>query len=70
MSVKLLTEHNFEFLILRRGCTGSAESTLVKKPHYWKSHVTAQLYQTASVQTSIIDKFMLSWTINLMAKEI
>ena len=30
MSVKLLTEHNFEFLSLTGGCTGSSESTLVK----------------------------------------
>ena len=33
MSVKLLTENNMEFLSLKRGCTGSSESTLVKMPH-------------------------------------
>ena len=33
------------FLSLKRGCTGSSESTLVKMPHCWKSHVTAQLYK-------------------------
>ena len=43
MSVKLLTEHNLEFLSLKGGGTGSSESTLVKMPHCWKSHVTAQL---------------------------
>ena len=43
MSVKLLTEHNLEFLSLTGGCTGSFESTLVKVPHCWKSHVTAQI---------------------------
>ena len=43
MSVKLLTEHNLEFLSLKGGYTGSSESTLVKMPHCWKSHVTAQL---------------------------
>ena len=37
MSVKLLTEHHLEFLSLKKGCTGSSESTLVKMPHYWKS---------------------------------
>ena len=42
MSVKLLTEHNLEFLSLKGGCTGSSESTLVKMPHCWKSHVAAQ----------------------------
>ena len=44
MSVKLLTEHNLECLSLKGGCTGSSESTLVKMPHCWKSHVTGQLY--------------------------
>ena len=44
MSVKLLTEHHLEFLTLKRGCRGSSESTLVKMPHCWKSHVMAQIY--------------------------
>ena len=39
--VKLLTEHHFEFLCLKGGCTGWYESTLVKMPHCWKSHVAA-----------------------------
>ena len=43
ISVKLLTEHQFEFLGLSGGCTASSESTLVKMPHCWKSHVMAQL---------------------------
>ena len=43
MTVKLLTEHHLEFLSLKGGCTGSSESTLVKMPHCWKSHVTAQI---------------------------
>ena len=43
MSVKLLTEHYLEFLSLKRGCTGSSESTLVKMPRCWKSHVVAQI---------------------------
>ena len=42
MSVKLLTQHNLEFPSLLGGCTGSSESTLVKMPHCWKSHVAAQ----------------------------
>ena len=41
MTVKLLTEHHLEFLSLKGGCTGSSESTLVKMPHCWKSHVAA-----------------------------
>ena len=43
MIVKLLTEHHLEFLSLKEGCTGSSESTLVKMPHCWKSHATAQI---------------------------
>ena len=49
MSVKLLTEHHLEFLSLKGGFTGWSESTLVKPPHCWKSHVTAQfisIYRT------------------------
>ena len=30
MIVKLLTEHHLEFIILKGGCRGSSESTLVK----------------------------------------
>ena len=44
VSVKLLTEHHLEFLSLKGGCTGSSECTLIKMPHCWKSHVTAQLF--------------------------
>ena len=43
MIVKLLIEHHLEFLGLTGGCTDSSESTLVKMPHCWKSHVTAQM---------------------------
>ena len=44
MNVKLvLTEHLLEFLSLKGGCRGSSESTLVKMPHCWKSHATAQI---------------------------
>ena len=43
MSVNLLTEHTLEFLRLKGGCTGSSESTLVKMPHCWKSHVAAHI---------------------------
>ena len=46
MTVKLLTEHHLEFLSLKGGSTGLSESTLVKMPHCWKSHVMAQLPQS------------------------
>ena len=41
MSIKLLMNH-LEFVSLTEGCTGLSESTLVKMPHCWKSHVAAQ----------------------------
>ena len=43
MTVKLLTEHQLEFLNLKLGCIGSSESTLVKMPHRWKSLFMAQI---------------------------
>ena len=43
MNIKLLTEHHLEFICLTGGCTGLSESTLVKMPHCWKSHVMAQI---------------------------
>ena len=33
----------WSFLSLKGGCRGSSESTLVKMPHCWKSHVAAQI---------------------------
>ena len=41
MSVELLTQHYMEFLSTKGCCTGSCESTPVKIPHCWKSHVAA-----------------------------
>ena len=43
MTVKLLTEHQLEFLSLKGDYTGSSKSILVKMPHCWKSCVTAQM---------------------------
>ena len=57
MIVKLLTGHQLEFLSLKGNCRGSSESTLVKMPHCWKSHVTAQLlilYVDASLEASLV----------------
>ena len=45
MIVKLLTEHHLEFLSLKGGCRGSSESTHVKMPHCWKSHVLAHMIE-------------------------
>ena len=44
MTLRLLTKHHLEFLSLKGGCTDSSESTLVKMPHCWKSHVAAHIY--------------------------
>ena len=45
MSVKLLSEQNLECLSLKGSCSGLSESTLVKTPHFWKSHVMAHYYE-------------------------
>ena len=50
MNFKLLSEHHMEFLSLKRGRTGSYESTLVKISHCWKSHVAAHINQIKSNQ--------------------
>ena len=42
LTFKLLTEHH-SVPKLKRRCTGLSESTFVKMPHCWKSHVTAQI---------------------------
>ena len=39
MTVKLLTEHQLDFVSVKGGCTGSSESICVKVPHCWKSDV-------------------------------
>ena len=46
MNIKLPAEHHLEFVSLKGGCTGSLESTVVKMPHCWKSHVVAQYKQS------------------------
>ena len=48
MTVKLVTEHHLEFISLRRDCTGSSESTLVKMPHCLKTHAAAQMLSLCS----------------------
>ena len=49
MSVKLLTEHNFQFLSLIGDCTGSSESTLVKMSNCWKSHARLKCCDLADI---------------------
>ena len=50
MSVKLLTEHHLEFLSFTGGCTGSSETTHVKMPLCWKSHVAAHFIMLPHTQ--------------------
>ena len=59
MTVKLLSEHYLEFLSLT-GCTGSSESTPVKIPHCWKSHVADQMCQAKGT----------SWHVSLLKTHI
>ena len=42
--VKILTEHPYEFLSLKRSCTGLSETTLFKISHCWKSHVAVHTF--------------------------
>ena len=67
MSVKLVTEHDLEFLSLKGGCTVSSESTHVKLPHCWESPVTAHmlwvLNQTVIEPTTIF-KLKVTWVID------
>ena len=65
MIVKLLTEHHLEILSLKGGCIRSSESTLVKMPHCWKSHVTAQLKHIIGKREALSLKF--SGSLNLSA---
>ena len=43
MIVKILTERHLDFLSLKGDCISYSESTHVKMPHCWKSHVTAHI---------------------------
>ena len=61
--VKLLTEHHLEFLSFKGGCTGSYESTLVKMPHCWKSHIVVQMLKLMNMKilTILPPNFLLIW---------
>ena len=62
LRVKLLTEHQLEFLRLKGGCRGSSESTPVKMPHCWKNHPTAHFifgintYSSNSIMDNMIKR--------------
>ena len=58
MIVKLLTEQHLEFLSLKGGFTGSSESTHVKIPHCWKSHVLAYYCSLIAVGLGHVNIFI------------
>ena len=60
MTVKLLTEHHLEFLRLKGVCTGWSESTLVKMPHCWKSHVTSHIIMRKNIVCCISSYYRVS----------
>ena len=62
MTVRLLIEHHLEFLSLQGGCTCSSESTLVKTPHCWKSHVAAHLKNLEVIGLSNFDEKIQNFT--------
>ena len=53
MNIKLLTEYHLEILSLKGGSTGASESTLVKMPHCWKSHVKAHIVMLLDMCTLV-----------------
>ena len=60
MSVNLLSELHLEFPSLKGGCTGSSESTLVKMPHCWNSHVAIYVVAVvAAVFVCFVSLFLL-----------
>ena len=56
MSVKLLTDHHLALLSLKGGWTGSSESSLVKIPHCWKSHVAAHFLHVSLIKNTYVIK--------------
>ena len=67
MSVKLLTEHRFEFVSFKGGCTGSSESTLVKNANLCHgSMLRADAYDTLGTFISQREGTIQTITTNLV----
>ena len=64
MTPMLLTEQNLEFLSLIGGCTGTSKSTLVKMPHFWKSHVVAHLSLYSWQSATSLQGYLLAYQSN------
>ena len=58
MTVKLQSQHHLEFLSLKGGCIGLSESTLVKMPHCWKSHVAAHFMMFIATFNDVHNKVL------------
>ena len=66
MIIKLLTEHNLQFLSLEGGYTGLSKSIHVKIPHCWKSRVAAHInlrpmvpfFSNAAIMTGCYSKIL------------
>ena len=61
MSVKLLTEQHLVFVSLKGGLIGASESTDVKMPHCWKSHVVAHIVSVEFEWLCAIFHSALNW---------
>ena len=70
MNIKLLTEYDLEFLSLTRGCKGLPESTHVKMPHCWKSHVTAHMLSSLLLYSGYILRLLRKWNHTLIVSNI
>ena len=64
MIVELLSEYHLEFLSLTGGGIGSSESTHVKMPHCWKSHVAAHMLFLEHVQWHEYDSVFVKKLLN------
>ena len=56
MTVQLLAEQHFEFLSFTGGCACSSESVHVKMPHFWKSHVVAQIPYISDLSSALLSQ--------------
>ena len=65
MSVKLLTEHHFEFLSLKGGCRGLSESTHVKMAHCFEISCTGS-FTISAVRSKAVVLLLLTFCLLLL----
>ena len=66
MTAEPPTEYHLKFLSSTEGRTGSPESTLLKMPHCWKSHVAAHFFKNKVMIIVFLRKLNVILTLNLM----